>query len=244
MNVKQISPDHVDIISLPFLRLNATLVYTWIVMALLIGGSWLVTRRLSTGPKISRWQNLLEIIVQGIRDQIGAISSQNADRYLPFIGTLFLLILVPNLLGLLPDLLFINPMGSLSTTTALALCVFFAVPLFGIRSEGFLNYLKNYLRPTPFMLPFNILGELSRTLALAVRLFGNIMSGTKIIAILLIIAPLFVPVPIYLLSLLTGIIQAYIFAVLAMVYIASATQAHETSSSSSLPEKEKGSLYG
>ena len=113
-------------------------------------------------------------------------------------------------------------MGSLTTTAALALAVFLAVPVFGIARVGLGRYLKSYLEPTPFMLPFTILGEVTRTLALAVRLFGNIMSGTVIAAILLSIAPLFFPVIMQLFGLLIGVLQAYIFAVLAMVYIASA----------------------
>ncbi len=199
---------------------------TWLVMGLLVGLSWFVTRNLTTGPSISRLQNALEIIVQGIRNQIQDISRQGSDVYLPFIGTLFLYIFVCNVLSVVPG--FYPPTASLSTTTALALCVFVAVPFYGIRKRGFLRYLKNYVQPTPLMLPFNIIGELSRTLALAVRLFGNMMSGTKIAAILLAVVPLFLPAVMNVLGLLTGVIQAYIFAVLAMVYIASATQAQET----------------
>ncbi len=115
------------------------------------------------------------------------------------------------------------PTGSLSTTTALAVCVFVAVPLYGIAERGLLGYLKNYVQPTPFMLPFNIIGELSRTLALAIRLYGNAMSGAVIVGILISVAPFVFPIVMRLLGLLTGLIQAYIFAVLAMVYIASAT---------------------
>jgi F-type H+-transporting ATPase subunit a len=115
------------------------------------------------------------------------------------------------------------PTSSLSTTAALALCVFFAVPLFGIGRRGWRGYLKSYVQPTVIMLPFNLISELSRTLALAVRLFGNMMSGTMIIAILLTITPFIFPVAMTLLGLLTGMVQAYIFAILATVYIAAAT---------------------
>ena len=114
------------------------------------------------------------------------------------------------------------PTGSLSTTTALAICVFVAVPLYGIVYQGPARYLEHYVEPTVLMLPFNIIGELSRILALAVRLYGNIMSGTVVAAILLGITPYFFPVVMQVLGLLTGMIQAYIFAILAMVYIASA----------------------
>ena len=147
--------------------------------------------------------------------------------YLPFVGTLFVFIAASNLLAIVPG--FDPPTGSLSTTTALALCVFIAVPLYGIRRRGWRAYLRDYLEPTPIMLPLNLIGELARTLALAVRLYGNVMSGAVVGAILLIVTPLFFPVLMHALELLTGIIQAYIFAVLATVYLAAATAAHDVS---------------
>lgn len=196
-----------------------TLVWTWALMALLAGGSWWITRRLSTGPKISRWQNLLEVVVDYTRDQIAQISGQPPNQYLPFIGTLFLFIAVSNALIIVPG--YVPPTASLYTTAALAVCVFAAVPVYGIINEGIGGYLKHYVQPNPVMLPFHIIGELSRTLALAVRLFGNVMSGTKIVAILLSIVPFLFPIALNVLGLLTGLIQAYIFAILAMIYIAS-----------------------
>ncbi len=230
MDIKDFSPDAVVLWQWGVVSLNLTIVYTWIVMALLVGGSWLATRNLSTGPHITRWQNLLEMVVGTIKGQIREISQQEPAPYLPFIGTLFLFIVVSNLLSVVPG--FYSPTGSLSTTAALAICVFIAVPVFGIAMQGAGQYLKQYLRPTPLMLPFNIIGEVSRTLALAVRLFGNMMSGTKIAAILLALAPLLFPILMQALGLLTGLIQAYIFAILAMVYIASATQVHVSQESS------------
>lgn len=219
MEITQISPDQVVLWQWGSFHLNTTIVFTWLVMALLTLGSWAVTRRLTHGAKMSRWQNLLEMIVDYMRRQIEEVSRQPAGMYLPFIGTLFLFIAVSNALMIVPG--YVPPTASLSTTTALAICVFVAVPLYGIANEGLLGYLKQYTRPTPLMLPFHVIGELSRTLALAVRLFGNVMSGTKIVAILLAIAPLFFPVVMNALGLLTGLIQAYIFAILAMVYIGS-----------------------
>jgi F-type H+-transporting ATPase subunit a len=219
----EISPDQLVFWQWGPVSLNATIVYTWIVMAILVVGSRLITLRLSDGETLSRWQNLLEVLVSGMRDQIREVSQQEPGKYLPFIGTLFLFIAMANLLAIIPG--FEPPTGSLSTTTALAICVLIAVPLYGVAQRGILGYLRKYIQPTPFMLPFNIIGELSRTLALAVRLYGNIMSGTVIVAILLGIAPFFFPIVIQLLGLLTGMIQAYIFAVLAMVYIASAQRA-------------------
>jgi F-type H+-transporting ATPase subunit a len=218
-----ISPDSVVLWEWGFFRLNLTIAFTWLVMALLTVASWMITRRLRTDTELSRWQNLLEVIVTGIRDQIRAVSHQEPGRYLPFVGTLFLFIAVANLLNVVPG--YMAPTGSLSTTTALAICVFVAVPLYGIVQQGPLDYLRHYVEPTVLMLPFNIIGEISRILALAVRLYGNIMSGTVIAAILLSITPYFFPVVMQLLGLLTGMIQAYIFAILAMVYIASAASA-------------------
>ncbi|MGE0378570.1 MAG: F0F1 ATP synthase subunit A, partial [Planctomycetaceae bacterium] len=181
-------------------------------------------RRLSTATQISRWQHVLEVIVLGMQQQIREVSRQEPGAYLPFVGTIFLFLAVSALLSVVPGIE--PPTASLSTTAALAACVFIAVPLFGIQRGGVRAYLRQYAEPTFFMLPFNIIGELSRTLALAVRLYGNMMSGSVIVAILLGFAPLFVPVVLQLFGLLTGMIQAYIFSILAMVYIASATQAH------------------
>lgn len=219
-----ITPDQIIIWRSSFITLNATILYTWLVMAFLICGSWWVTQRLSTTPKMSRWQNFLEALIVGIRDQIQEASGQNPEPYLPFVATLFMFIATANLLAIVPG--YHPPTGSISTTAALAICVFFAVPIYGIRQEGIFRYFQHYLQPSPFMLPFHIIGELSRTLALAIRLFGNVMSDGLIAAILLSIAPLFFPIIMQMLGLLTGLIQAYIFAILAIVYIASATQAH------------------
>lgn len=223
MSLKDISPDQVVFWQWGWLSLNATIVFTWAVMAFMALGSWLITRHLSSGPEMSRWQNLLEVIVEGMRNQIRDISQEEPGSYLYFVGTIFLFIIISNLLSVVPG--YVAPTASLSTTAGLAICVFAAVPIYGILSRGFLGYLEQYIRPTPLMLPFNVIGEVSRTLALAVRLFGNIMSGMKIVAILLAVTPLIFPIVMHALGLLTGTIQAYIFAVLAMVYIASATRA-------------------
>jgi F-type H+-transporting ATPase subunit a len=220
-----ITPDSIVYLQLGPFAVSATIVFTWLVMALLLGISLLATRKLRVKPPISRWQHLLEIVVSYMRKQIGEITNQDPDRYLPFIGTLFLFIAVSNALTIIPW--YEPPTGSLYTTGALALCVFIAVPLFGIARRGVGGYFRHYIQPSPFMLPFNIIGEASRTLALAVRLFGNVMSGSMIVAILLSIAPLFLPIVMQALGLLIGLIQAYIFAVLATVYIASATRARE-----------------
>ena len=220
-----INPDEFILYQWGWFTVNATIFFTWLVMFLLTFGSWLVTRKLTSEGELSRWQNLLEVLVSGIKGQIREVSRQEPGPYLPFVGTLFIFIAISNILAIVPG--YIPPTSSLSTTAALAICVFIAVPVFGISHQGVLNYLKQYLQPTFFMLPFNIIGELSRTMALAVRLYGNMMSGTVIVAILLTITPLIFPVVMQALGLLTGLIQAYIFAILAMVYIASASKAHQ-----------------
>jgi F-type H+-transporting ATPase subunit a len=221
----EISPDLIVFLKIGDFTLNATIVFTWIVMGLIVITAWLATRRLSIEPPISHWQNLLEIVVTYIREQIREITLQQPDRYLPFLGTLFLFIAVSNTLAIVPG--YSPPTGSLSTTAALAICVFLAVPVYGITQQGFIGYLKHYSQPTVFMIPFHIINELSRTLSMAVRLFGNIMSGSMILAILLSITPLFVPIVMEVLGMLIGLVQAYIFAVLATVYIASAARVHE-----------------
>ena len=226
----EITPDDIVYWEWRFVTLNATLVFSWAVMALLALGSWLITRNLETGPRVPRWQNVLEIIVDTIQRQIAEASGGRPDRYLPFVGTLFLFIVVANVLDAVPG--FRAPTASLTTTAALATCVFVAVPVFGIAGQGVKDYFRQYVRPTPLMLPFHVIGELSRTLALAVRLFGNITSGSLIVAIVLSIAPLFFPVVMQALGLLIGVIQAYVFAILALVYIASAERAHQPSDAS------------
>lgn len=230
-----ITPDTIIYWQLGPFAISATLVFTWVVMALLAIGSWLVTRKLSSATSVSRGQLLLEIVLNGIREQIRDVVDVNPDRYLPFIGTLFLFIVVSNVLVVVPG--FQPPTGSLSTTTALALCVLVAVPAFGIASKGLRGYLRSYLEPTAFMLPFNIVSEITRTISLSIRLFGNMMSGTMITAMALAIAPLFFPIIMNVLGLLIGVIQAYIFSVLALVYIASATRAHEEKSAGAANEK-------
>jgi F-type H+-transporting ATPase subunit a len=203
-----------------FLKLNGTIVYTWGLILVLTLGAKLITRRLTTGRNISRWQCTLEIIVLGMKKQITEVGLKQPENYLGFVGTLFLFIATANIFTIFPG--YEPPTGSLSTTAALAFCVFVAVPFYGIQERGWGGYLRSYLEPTIIMLPFNIISEFSRTLALAVRLFGNMMSGTMILGILLIVTPFLFPVVMSALGLLTGMVQAYIFSVLALVYIAAA----------------------
>lgn len=216
----QLTPDAVIIFSAWGLKLNSTIVNTWIVMALLVGISMVITRNLRADVPPDRWRTALEVIVKTIQEQIEEITQNSARQVIYFAGTLFLFIALSNLLVVIPG--FAPPTSSLSTTVALAFSVLVAVPLFGISSVGLVNYLKAYIEPSVVMLPFNIIGEFSRGISLAIRLYGNIMSGAVIGAILLGVAPFFFPVVMNMLGLLTGLIQAYIFAILATVYISSA----------------------
>jgi F-type H+-transporting ATPase subunit a len=218
----RLSPDQWIFWQHGFLKLNATIVFTWLLMLALVIGSALGTRKLSTGLQRSGWQNLLEIVVTAIEKQIQDVGLAPPQKYIGFLGTLFLFVGAASLCTVIPG--YETPTGSLSTTAALALCVFVAVPFFGIEEQGVGDYLKSYTKPTFIMLPFNIIGEVSRTLALAVRLFGNMMSGAMIVGILLTITPLIFPIFMTALGLLTGMVQAYIFSILAAVYIAAATR--------------------
>jgi len=219
----RLSPDGMIFWQYGVFKLNATIVFTWGLMLVLAVGSKLITRKLSIGLERARWQNVLEIIVIAIAKQIQEVGLSQPNKYLGFLGTLVLFLAMAALCTIIPG--YQPPTGSLSTTVALALCVFVAVPMFGIEERGLGAYLKSYTQPTFIMLPFNIISEISRTLALAVRLFGNMMSGAMIVAILLAITPFIFPVVMMALGLFTGMVQAYIFFILATVYIAAATRA-------------------
>lgn len=221
----KIDPDEIVFLSFYFIKINATIFFTWLVMLLVVVVSWLITRRLKIEGNLSRWQVVLETLVEYEHDQIAEITGEKRRIYLYFLGALFLFISVSNLLAIIPG--YYPPTASLSTTVALALCVFLSVPFFGIKTIGLKNYLKHYMEPSVFMIPFHIMGELSRTFALAIRLFGNMMSGVLVVGVLLSIAPLFFPILLQLLGLLIGQIQAYIFSILAAIYIASGMQSSE-----------------
>lgn len=221
----RMSPDQIIFWQYGFIKLNGTIVTTWAIMLILVVGAILITKNLTNDIEHKRWQSVLEVIVITLNQQIEEVGLKRPEKYLGFLGTLFLFIVTANLFTIFPG--YEPPTGSLSTTAALAITVFIAVPFYGIAEQGLGGYLKSYLKPTLIMLPFNIIGELSRTLALAVRLFGNMMSGTMIVAILLVVTPLFFPIVMNALGLLTGIVQAYIFTILATVYIAAATRGQE-----------------
>ncbi|MHC5038111.1 MAG: F0F1 ATP synthase subunit A [Planctomycetota bacterium] len=202
-----------------------TVVVTWGIMAAMVILSGIVTSRLTLRP--GRLQNFLELLVEWIEGLVHDVIRDNPSPYIPLIATLFLYILCANLAPTFVPLIK-SPTADIATTAALAIFVFGSVPFFGVRSRGILGYLKTYVEPVFIMLPFNVIGEFSRTLALAVRLFGNVMSGQLIFAVILALAPIFLApvlaVPLQLLGLLTGTIQAYVFAVLAIVFIGGAVE--------------------
>jgi F-type H+-transporting ATPase subunit a len=208
------------------LQVTQPVVTTWAIMAVLAVGSWALTRRLR--PEPSRRQAILELLVTGIESQIGEVVRRDARPLLPLLGTLFIFLLVANVSGVLPGVQ--APTGRIETPAALALIVFFSVHGFGVRARGLLGYLGSFAQPKLIMLPLNLLSEVTRTFSLMVRLFGNIMSGEFLIALLLALAGLLVPIPLMALELLVGVVQAYIFSVLATVFIGAAVGGDSTES--------------
>jgi len=200
------------------LAITRPVVTTWAIMAVLTLVSWLVTRQLRRHPD---WrQSVLELIVTGIMAQIDEVIRRNPRPFLPLLGTLFIFLVAANLSGVLPGVE--APTGKLETTAALALTVFIAVHYFGVRACGFFGYLASFAKPKLIMLPLNIVSQVTRTFSLMVRLFGNVMSGEFVIALIVGLAGLFVPIPLMALEILVGLVQAYIFTVLATVFIGAA----------------------
>jgi F-type H+-transporting ATPase subunit a len=193
-------------------------VVTWGLMAALALAGWFATRSLTLKP--SRYQAVLELIVGAIEGQVQSTMRTAPKPYVPMIGTLFLFILTANWSSMIPGIE--PPTAHIETDAALGLIVFIAIIYFGIRARGLSGYLKTFAQPSIVMIPLNVVETFTRTFSLIVRLFGNVMSGVFIIGIILSLAGLLVPIPLMALELLVGAIQAYIFTVLAMVFIASA----------------------
>jgi F-type H+-transporting ATPase subunit a len=217
--------------SFPVLQLGpigitATVLTTWVVMLLLTVTAWLVTRRARVEDP-GMLQSAAEGIVLTIRKAIDDVVPDRGAQLLPFVGTLWLFIGVANLAGVVPEVQ--SPTGDLSTTSALALIVFLSVHWFGIRNDGLRGYLRHYLSPSPILLPFHLVSELTRTVALAMRLFGNIMSLEMAALLVLLVAGFLVPVPLLMLHIVEALVQAYIFGMLALVYIGGALQVREPS---------------
>jgi len=205
------------------LAINDAVVTTWIIMAVLTLFSVVVTRRLQLQP--GPLQTALEGSIGSIEDAVRAVLPEQTDQVLPFLATLWIFLVIANLSGVLPGVH--APTSHLSTTAGLAILVFLSVHWFGIRNEGIKSYLGHYLRPTPLLLPFHIISEITRTVALAVRLFGNIMSLEMAALLILLVAGFLAPVPILMLHIVEALVQAYIFGMLALIYIAGAMQSHQ-----------------
>jgi F-type H+-transporting ATPase subunit a len=222
--MKQASPFESDILfhvgAVPVAR---SVVTTTILVAVLGIGAWATTRRLTLWP--GRAQAALEAVVTVLEQQATSVLRRDSRPFLPLVGTLFIFILVADLSGLLPGVR--APTASLETPAALAIVVFFAAHAYGVRARGLRRYLASYLEPNPLMLPLNILSEITRTFSLMVRLFGNIMSHELVIGVVAAIAGLLVPLPFMALGILIGVVQAYIFSILATVFIGAAVGASE-----------------
>ena len=193
---------------------------SWAIMLVLVVGSFLLTRRLDLIP--GKRQATLELIVATLDTQIRETTGAEPAHYRSFIGTLFLFILAANWSSLVPGL--DPPTAQLETDAALAVLVFLSVIWFGVRAAGLGGYLKSFAAPNPVMIPLNMLESVTRTFSMFVRLFGNVMSGVFVIGIVASLAGLIVPIPLMALDLLTGLVQAYIFSVLAMVFITSTVE--------------------
>lgn len=213
----------VDTLRLIAQSLSESVITSWVITAVLALASWLATRGLSETP--GRVQVVLEGAVSAMEDAIDSVLPGKVDLVFPFVATLWIYVLFANLPGVLPGLH--SPTSDLSVTSSLAILVFLSVHWFGIRSEGLGAYLKHYLKPSPVLLPFHLVGEASRTVALAVRLFGNVMSLEIGYALVLLVAGFLVPVPLLMLHLVESVIQAYLFGMLALIYIAGGIQAQE-----------------
>jgi F-type H+-transporting ATPase subunit a len=205
-------------------QISSTVLTTWVLMAILAVVAKVGSTKLSVDGT-SNIQTILEGVVLTLQGAIEDVAPGHGKGLLPFIGTLWLFIAFANLIGLIPG--FSSPTGDLSLTLSLAMLVFFSVHWYGIRINGFKAYMRHYLEPNPILLPFHLLGEITRTLALAIRLFGNMMSLETAALLVVIVAGLFAPVPLLILHIVEALVQAYIFGMLSLVYIAGALQSSQ-----------------
>lgn len=207
--------------------IDASVITTWGIMLLITVMAWFLTRQLDRAP--GTLQIIAESIVAAIEDAITAVAPEHGRQIMPFIASIWLFLIIANLTGLIPGLH--SPTDDLSVTSALAVLVFFSVHWFGIKTQGLKNYLHHYLTPSPILLPFHIISEFTRTLALAVRLFGNMMSLEMAAMLILLVAGFLAPIPILMLHIIEALVQAYIFGMLALIYLAGAIQSQQLNSS-------------
>lgn len=205
------------------LAISLSLLTTWGIMLIIAAAAWWSTRHLQLLP--GTLQTVVESIVVAIDDAVLNVAPQHGRQILPFIATLWLFLVVANLVGLIPGLH--APTRDLSVTSALAVLVFFSVHWYGVKTLGVKKYLRHYLTPSPLLLPFHIISELTRTLALAVRLFGNMMSLEMAAMLILLVAGFLAPLPLLMLHIVEALVQAYIFGMLALVYLAGAMQSQQ-----------------
>jgi len=203
--------------------ITSTVVTTWVIMAVIWLLAWLVSHRLLIEP--GPVQTAVEGMVSGIEDAITEVAPQHAQQIMPFIGSLWIFLVVANLSGLVPGMH--SPTRDLSATAALAIVVFLSTHWFGIRIQGLKEYLRHYMIPSPILLPFNLISEITRTVALAVRLFGNMMSLEMAALLILLVAGFLAPVPILMLHIVEALVQAYIFGMLALIYVAGGIQSQQ-----------------
>jgi len=211
------------VVQLGPLEVTSTVVTTWLLMVALGLFAWVSTRRLAIVP--SPLQTALEGIVESIEQAVAAVAPQQAQQLIPFVGTLWVFLIFANLIGVIPGVH--APTRDLSATAALAILVFLSVHWFGIRAQGLKRYLLRYLTPSPILLPFHLISEVTRTIALAVRLFGNMMSLEMTALLILLVAGFLAPVPILMLHIIEAFVQAYIFGILALMYVAGGLQSQQ-----------------
>lgn len=208
---------------LPFLHVVPdTVIYTWIVMLAIIGVAFLVKRKMEMIP--SGWQNVMEMAVDGLSDMIEGTLGKKSRKLIPLIITFFFFILCSNYSGIIPT--FKPPTGDLNTPVALALIVFFSIHIVGMAERGIFGYWKHFIEPFPFMLPLNIIEEIAKPVSLSLRLFGNVMGEHVVVAVLFMLVPYIVPVPMQMFGLFTGTIQAFVFTILTIAYLSNVMGEH------------------
>jgi len=210
-------------ITIGVLTITDSILSTWGIMIAITAVAWFSTKHLQLLP--SSVQTLMEGIIVAIDEAILAVAPEHGRQIMPFVASLWLFLIVANLIGLIPGLH--SPTRDFSVTSALAVLVFFSVHWFGIRTLGLKNYLRHYLSPSPILLPFHIISEFTRTIALAIRLFGNMMSLEMATMLILLVAGFLAPIPILMLHIIEALVQAYIFGMLALIYLAGAMQSQQ-----------------